>query len=620
MGGHEQGTGRAGTLMQMGLAHLLPVALAGAALVACGTDPGSHVASPVADAGTAEASTASLCQAGTPADWPPGPYDVSVLSTLPKDLVFEGPNGPVRLSDAFEPCAERSRVLVIRTTAAFCGTCAWHVEHTARLLGDPQLAGRLKLVDLVVSDEDNMPATPASAARWAARIDAPGQVGVDPAYTFAKAQLPNSPLPTYTLVDTKTMQVMTTATDPSPEALHDRIAILLAQLDGAPRPASTLPVLVAGFTENQWAMVQAMQLAPGAAPPPDPTNAYGDVPAAAALGKSLFEDAALSPSGTVACATCHLAEKDFTDGAAQSTGLVRIDRNAPSVSLAAHSRWQFWDGRADTLWAQALGPFEDPREMGSSRLFVAQQIAARYATEYDAVFGAAYPRPDLSSAPAGGKPGDAAYDALPAATRDAVTRMYVNAGKAIAAFERSLRVQPNALDRFAQGQADALTPPQRMGLATFFKVGCAQCHFGPRLTNDAFHVIRFPTGRQDRAADRGRIDVLATLATREFAATTAYSDAPNAAKNLLLDPASAPRMLGAFKTPSLRGLPATGPYGHGGSFATLAEVTRHYGGRGLLPPDPHAVGETEEWVPRFDPSAQQELVPFLEVLTADLVP
>lgn len=395
--------------------------------------------------------------------------------------------------------------------------------------------------------------------------------------------------------------------------------MLLASLDGAPRPAAVLPKLVDGvLSEDQWALVQEMKLV--AAPPADPTNAFGDLPAAAALGKVLFADAELSPSKGVACATCHLADKGFSDGAAQSTGLARTDRNSPSVALAAHARWQFWDGRADTLWAQALGPFEDAKEMGSSRLFVAQQIATRHASAYDAVFGAAYPRPDLSAAPASGKPGDPGYDALPAATKDAVTRVFVNVGKAIAAFERSLRVKPNALDAYASGDMAALTPDQKRGLRTFFKVGCVQCHFGPRLTNDAFHVIRFPTGRQDGAPDRGRIDVLATLAGREFVATSSFSDAPSAAKPLLFDPAASPAMLGAFKTPTLRGLPATGPYGHGGTLPTLAEVARRYGERGLPHTDPAAIGTTEQWVARFDPGAQEELVPFLEVLSADVEP
>src|SRR6185503_10236923 len=107
------------------------------------------------------------------------------------------------------------------------------------------------------------------------------------------------------------------------------------------------------------------------------------------------------------------------------------NRNSPAIALSAHSRWQFWDGRADTLWMQALGPFEDAKEFGGSRLFVAQQIVKRYSTQYDEVFGTKYPLPDLTTFPQDGKPGDAAYDALSPAEQDDVTRVFVNVGKAI---------------------------------------------------------------------------------------------------------------------------------------------------------------------------------------------
>ena len=591
---------------------ILVVGVAGA----CGGGDDGAAPTSVADGGR-DAAAASLCVDGKPAEWPAGPYELVITGTLPQGLVFAGPDGPVSLDETFEPCAPRSRLLVIRNVGNWCGTCGWHAEHTKRLFGDPRLEGRIVLVDLVVGDEDNAPATPAAAARWKARLDAPAKVAADPKYTFATAPLPHAPLPNYVVVDTRTMTIRTVLDNPAPEPLASRLASELSQLDGGPRLDTIAPVLQDElFSADQWDLIRGMKLV--AAPPADPTNAYGDLPAAAALGKKLFFDVALTPSGKVSCATCHAQAKAFTDGAAQSTGLEKVNRNAPPVALAAHARWQFWDGRADTLWAQALGPFEDGKEMGSSRLFIAKQIAARYAAEYDAVFGATHPRPDLSALPDSGKPGDAAFDGLPKETRDAVTRVYVNVGKAVAAFERSLRVKPNALDRYADGDLTALTAEQKKGLLTYFRVGCAQCHFGPRLTNDAFHVIRFPTGRQDGTADKGRLDVLAGLAQREFVATSTWSDAPQAAKALVFDPAAMPSMLGAFKTPTLRGLPQTAPYGHGGTLAELLDVARHYGQRGLEPTSPLAAGVTEEWVGNFDHGAQRELVPFLEVLQGEV--
>jgi hypothetical protein len=151
----------------------------------------------------------------------------------------------------------------------------------------------------------------------------------------------------------------------------------------------------------------------------------------------------------------------------------------------------------------------------------------------------------------------------------------------------------------------------------FFKAGCAQCHHGPRLTDDAFHVIRFPTGAASGVADRGRQAGVPQLLMSEFTAAKAWSDSPASAKSLLgLDKPPA-TMLGAFKTPTLRGLPKSGPYGHGGTFATLAEVTKHYGERGLKHDDTRSIGATEAWVPLFDTNAQRDLVPLLEILSGD---
>ncbi len=578
--------------------------------LACGSSP-TGGPSQSSDAGGEGG--APLCVDGRPTGaYPPGPYAIASFATLPDGLVFEGPEGAVRFAVWFEPCAARSRLLVVRTSAAWCGSCRWHSSHTARFMSDPRFAERLLLLDLIVADEDNLPPTVADLSRWRARIDAPGAIAIDPNHTFRPALISRQALPDYVFIDTRTMKVLSSMSDPDPESLLNRIDIELADLDGRPRPDVVAPTLYDGlFTENEIDLVREMKLV--SAPPPDPTNEVADSPEAVLFGKALFSDALLSPSRSVSCATCHVPERDMTDGAAQSTGIAKVDRNAPSVALAAHSRWQLWDGRADTLWMQALLPLEDPREMGGSRLFVAHQIGRRWSAEYAATFPK-YPLPVLSGLPESGKPGDPAWDALAQATKDDVTRVFVNVGKAIAAFERAIRVVPNSLDRYADGDRSALTEHEKRSLATFMKSGCVQCHWGPRLTDDAFHVLRFETGRQDGAADEGRELGLAELASAEFLASSRWSDAPSLAKTLR-DVNEASTMLGAFKTPTLRGLPTSAPYGHGGTLATLLDVTTHYGNRGLEHADPRAVGTTEQWVPSFDTNAMHELVPILEAMT-----
>lgn len=593
-------------------------ALALAAIAAaCSDDPPAAVDPTTKDAGSDADSVAALCVEGKPTSaYPPGPYELGVLGTVPPDLSFESVDGPVTIERFFEPCVERSRLLIVRSSAAWCGPCLWHAANTKRFLDDPRFAGRLLLLDLLVADEDNVPARLPALTRWRAKVDAPSStLALDPKHTFAAALLSREPLPDYVFIDTRTMKILSTLSDPDPVSLAARIEVELADLDGAPRPEMVSPPLMDGhFTENEMDLIRGMRL-DALELPPDPTNVYADVPAARAFGKVLFSDVGLSPSGTVSCATCHDPSRELGDGLPQAVGVAVGDRNSPAIALSAHAPWQFWDGRADTSWMQALGPFEDAKEFGGSRLFVVHQIAERYRTEYDAVFGAKYPLPDLSSLPASGKPGDAAYDALSTADKEKVARVYVNVGKAIAAFERGIRVKPNALDRYANGDLGALTTDQKRSLELFLRSGCVQCHWGPRLTNDAFHVIRFPTGRQDKQADRGREEGLVKLASSEFLASSKWSDAPSAAKLFIVDE---PTMLGAFKTPTLRGISGSAPYGHGGMVKTLLDVSVHYGKRGLEHADPSAIGTTEQWVPNFDSVVQHDLPTFLEVLTGEI--
>jgi cytochrome c peroxidase len=498
--------------------------------------------------------------------------------------------GGVKLRDYHEPCAEKSRLLMIRVSAAWCGTCRWQVAHTPR-------NERVRLLDLLVADEDNAAATVEDLDAWKKRIDAPQALAIDPEFRLGKIMVPAGPLPLIVLVDTKTMRAVNYLNDPDPQTLDLRIRQELATLDGAPQPAlDPLELSDARLTRNQVDMLKEMTL-PGA-PPPDPTNAKADDPAAAALGKKLFSDALLSPSGKVSCATCHDPAKEFTDGLPQSQGVARVAFNAPSVLLAAHSRWQFWDGRADSLWMQATGPLENDKEMGSSRLYVAHQIEARYKSEYEAVFGA-LDVPALAS----GKPGDPAYDALPPEQKRSATRVLANVGKAIAAFERTLRVKPNRLDAYIAGDTTALNDLEKRGLRDFFLAGCAQCHYGPRLTNDAFHSLRFP-GRE-----RGRIDAVPKLLASEMNAAGEYSDAPRPVR-------ARPGSLAAFKTPTLRGIAGTGPYGHDGMIPTLTELVKIYGTAGLPPEDPSAIGTTEPWVPKFAQEHHPTIEAFLKVLSA----
>lgn len=584
---------------------LLGMVLCAAACSGSGDGDGGSNAEPARDGG-GDAGW-SLCVDGKSVDgeYPKTSYELAILGTSP-DLSFDGPSGKISLHDYFEPCATQSRLLVVRSGAPWCGTCRWHLKHTSELK-KLDVGARLVLLDLMVANRDNDPATLDDLTSYRTLIDAPEKLAIDPAFQLGPADPVRGPLPFYVLVDTKTMRIVNYLHDPEPETLELRVRQELASLDGLPPPPYPRAEKFDGlFSRNHWDLLHEMTL-PGA-PPPDPTNPKGDDPAAAAFGKQLFLDKRLSPSGKVSCGSCHDETKEFQDGVPQSTaGVTTVDRNSPAIALAAHARWQFWDGRADTLWMQALGPFENDKEFGSSRLFVAHSVVTNYASAYSAVFGTA---PDLSNTsrfPPSGKPGDPSWQAMTAADQKTVTDLFVNVGKAIAAFERSLRVKPNKLDAYVGGDLSALSAAEKTGLAAFFGTGCVQCHWGPRLTDDAFHPDRYPTGRQDGQPDRGRIDGVGQLLANEFAQ-------PHPGLK------SVPSQLGSFKTTPLRGIAGSAPYGHGGTLATLQDVARNYSLAGLPMSDSRAVGPTEIWLPQFAQIHADELVPFLQILTAASAP
>lgn len=104
------------------------------------------------------------------------------------------------------------------------------------------------------------------------------------------------------------------------------------------------------------------------APTPNPTNRAADNPDAAQLGHLFFFDARFSKEGTIACTTCYSPFHGFADVEATSLGTGPGTRNTPTVLNAAYNEWQFWDGRADTLWAQASVALEGENEQAGTRL------------------------------------------------------------------------------------------------------------------------------------------------------------------------------------------------------------------------------------------------------------
>src|SRR4029079_12842819 len=101
--------------------------------------------------------------------------------------------------------------------------------------------------------------------------------------------------------------------------------------------------------------------------PDDPSNAYNTDPRAAALGRRIFFDTRFSKNGALACATCHPAASSFQDAKPRAEGLAPLPRRSMPLLGVAYNTWFFWDGRKDSLWAQATAPMENPLELGLAR-------------------------------------------------------------------------------------------------------------------------------------------------------------------------------------------------------------------------------------------------------------
>ena len=363
-----------------------------------------------------------------------------------------------------------------------------------------------------------------------------------------------------------------------------------------PSPFQGRPLLLEelGFDERAWRKVE--RLSPLGPAPPDPTNRVADDARAQRLGQALFFDVGLSREGTVSCATCHIPERSFEDGLPVPNTLGEGHRRTPTLLGATHARWFFWDGRADSLWAQALEPIENPIEMGSSRLQVAHHLhrSSELSQAYAALFG---PLPDLEDKarfPARGRPIPArpeeaeaqAWARMQPQDQQAIDQVFANVGKAIAAYERLLIPGPAPFDRFVQAvqagerttAVDALGEEARRGLRLFVgRGGCILCHDGPAFSDSEFHNTGIAPRPGAGELDSGRYGGLERLLNNPFRASGSFSDDPEGASARRVQSlVTSSESWGEFKTPSLRGVAQRGPFMHAGQLANLDEVLHFY--------------------------------------------
>jgi cytochrome c peroxidase len=377
---------------------------------------------------------------------------------------------------------------------------------------------------------------------------------------------------------------------------------------------------------NEAELTQLRGLAITSIPPvpADPSNRVADDPRAAELGQRIFFDTRFSSNGKVSCASCHLPGKQFQDSIPLAKGVGTTDRRTMTVIGTAHSPWQFWDGRKDSQWAQALGPLESPVEHGGNRTQYAHLTAKHYATEYEALFGKL---PNLAALPANAGPvhdpvARAAWERLSVAERDEVTRVFVNIGKAIAAYERKLMPGASRFDEYVEALdrrdtakiASTLTADEIAGLRLFLGKGnCIQCHSGPLFTNNAFHNTGVPAAK-GLPADTGRAAGAKKVLEDEFNCLSRHSDArPEQCSELRFLAVDEHTQARQFRPPTLRGVAERGPYMHAGQLATLKDVLAHYNRAPAAP-----AGHSELQPLGMTPAEIDQLVAFLGTLSGSV--
>lgn len=301
-------------------------------------------------------------------------------------------------------------------------------------------------------------------------------------------------------------------------------------------------------------------------------NAVADNEAAASLGMRIFYDNRFSKSGSgVACSNCHDPEHAFAERKPRSHTIREVARNAPDLINAAwYTRSHFWDGKVDNIWSAPLFTFEQADEMGSSRLHVVHTLASIYKVRYEKVFG---PLPDFSDPkrfPAEGKPGTPAFDALSERDKALVDQVYVNTGKALEAYIRKVAAGRSPFDDFLNGSAKSLSSDAQRGMLAFSRHGCDACHNGPLFSDQKFHDLHLARNGA-MAPDPARAGGLAFAQSWPFSSTGKFADPKPAAPAPInaSDEADDPR---GFRTPTLRNVELTAPYGHDGSFSSLESV------------------------------------------------
>ncbi len=255
----------------------------------------------------------------------------------------------------------------------------------------------------------------------------------------------------------------------------------------------------------------SLLLASGITPIPSHINTDANK---VALGKKLFFDTLLSKDDTISCASCHILEAGGDDNLPFSFGINGQEGpiNSPTVFNAVFNFRQFWDGRARDLQEQALGPIENPKEMGNSfKNLILTLQKTPYKKEFEKIYS------------------------------DGINRE--NIVNAIAEYEKTLITPNSPFDQFLKGNQYAISESAKQGYEIFKEKGCIACHNGVNIGANLYN--KFGVMRNPKQSDLGRFNVTNRERDKYY-----------------------------FKVPTLRNITLTAPYFHDGRHKTLESAVK----------------------------------------------
>jgi cytochrome c peroxidase len=330
-------------------------------------------------------------------------------------------------------------------------------------------------------------------------------------------------------------------------------------------------------------LVLALCAAGKAAQPPSRAEVRAQAAALAALGKMLFADPRLSPSGALACTSCHDPLRAFGPPNALPVQMGGLDgrqpgrRAVPSVrylqAVPPFTEHSFgsgdegddsidngptggldWDGRVDSGHEQARVPLLTSYEManGSPEGVADKALAAGYGPAFAAIYGQAI--------------------------LDDKGRLFAAILKAFEVYEQDWRTfypYSSKYDAYLRGET-TLSPAEARGLSLFErrdKGNCSSCHVSrpgadgtpPQLTDYGLIALGVPRNPAIPAnADPGYFDLgLCGPLRTDFGDRAGYC--------------------GRFRTPTLRNVATRRTFFHNGVVHSLRDAVAFYATRDTDP-------------------------------------